>query len=128
MAIYGWHQTNGVPTIQPLYLGHTASWVDYSQCIRLVSNEIILNGKSAALSDVLADPKFSVLLSDEGPISNPRYPTNQLASLSRTTNSVPALPIITFKPGPFHEAHRNVYHRSRNQSPGERTRSRGVHQ
>ncbi len=37
VAIYGWHQTNGVP-IQPLYLGHVWWWVDYSQCIRLVSS------------------------------------------------------------------------------------------
>ncbi|HWI59118.1 MAG TPA: hypothetical protein VNZ22_17965, partial [Bacillota bacterium] len=35
VAIYGWHQTNGTP-VQPLYLGHTAAWVDYSQCTRLV--------------------------------------------------------------------------------------------
>ena len=35
VAIYGWHKTNGVP-LQPLYLGHTAAWVDYSQCSRLV--------------------------------------------------------------------------------------------
>lgn len=35
VAIYGWHQTNGVP-IQPLYQGHTDQWVDYSHGARLV--------------------------------------------------------------------------------------------
>src|SRR5206468_8191005 len=40
VAIYGWHQTNGAP-IQPLYLGHTAAWVDYSQCIRLVQQKML---------------------------------------------------------------------------------------
>ena len=39
VAIYGWHQTNGTP-IQPLYLKHSASWVDYSQCTRLVQQKM----------------------------------------------------------------------------------------
>ena len=44
VAIYGWHQTNGV-AIQPLYLGHVSWWVDYSQCIRLVSQTMLVNGE-----------------------------------------------------------------------------------
>jgi hypothetical protein len=44
VAIYGWHQTNGTP-IQPLYLGHTAAWVDYSQCIRLVQKKMMVNAE-----------------------------------------------------------------------------------
>lgn len=35
VAIYGWHRRDGAP-IQPLYLGHTDRWVDYSHGIRLV--------------------------------------------------------------------------------------------
>lgn len=38
VALYGWHQTNGVP-IQPLYTRHAATWVDYSHGIRLVWNQ-----------------------------------------------------------------------------------------
>ena len=75
VAIYGWHQTNGV-AIQPLYLGHTAAWVDYSQCVRLVSQTIIVNGEKKSIAEVLADPKLCGLISDEGIITNPRYPTN----------------------------------------------------
>jgi len=73
VAIYGWHQLNGRP-IQPLYLGHTNRWVDYSQCIRLVKRSVILDGKTRPITDVLKDPKLCTLLSDEGMVENPRYP------------------------------------------------------
>jgi len=81
VAIYGWHQTNGRP-IQPLYLGHAAAWVDYSQCIRLVSQNMMVNGQRKRLTEVLADPELSGLISDEGSLSEPRYPTNLLAPLT----------------------------------------------
>ena len=79
VAIYGWHQTNGQP-IQPLYLGHTNSWVDYSHGIRLVQQRMVLNGETTTVSQVLADPKFASLLSDEGVVTNTRYPTNLVLS------------------------------------------------
>jgi hypothetical protein len=72
VAIYGWHRTNGA-AIQPLYLGHAASWVDYSQCIRLVQQSMILNGATTTVARVLADPKLCGLLSDQGVIAHPRY-------------------------------------------------------
>lgn len=75
VAIYGWHKTNGAP-IQPLYLGHTAAWVDYSQCTRLVQETVIVNGTNSTIRAVLADLALSRLLSDEGPIADPRYPTD----------------------------------------------------
>jgi hypothetical protein len=75
VAIYGWHQTNGVP-IQPLYLKHAATWVDYSQCVRLVRQAMIVNGRPATVAAVLNDPELAGLLSDEGVVANPRYPTN----------------------------------------------------
>ena len=75
VAIYGWHQTNGLP-IQPLYLGHVWWWVDYSQCIRLVSQTMLVNGRKKSVAEVLADPKWCGLISDEGVITNARYPTN----------------------------------------------------
>jgi hypothetical protein len=80
VAIYGWHQTNGVP-IQPLYLKHTAAWVDYSQCIRLVQQKMTADGLIKTVAEVLADPALAGLLSNEGPIPNPRYPTNALPPL-----------------------------------------------
>jgi hypothetical protein len=75
VAIYGWHKTNGVP-IQPLYLGHVWWWVDYSQCIRLVSRTMLVNGQKRSVAEVLADPKWCALISDEGVVINARYPTN----------------------------------------------------
>jgi hypothetical protein len=79
VAIYGWHRTNGAP-IQPLYLGHSASWVDYSHGIRLVHRTARLNGRQKPLAEILADPEVAGLLSDEGPLARPRYPTSDEAA------------------------------------------------
>jgi hypothetical protein len=75
VAIYGWHRTNGV-AIQPLYLGHTAAWVDYSHGTRLVSKALLLTGRWTNVPAVLADTNLCSLLSDEGPVVQPRYSTN----------------------------------------------------
>ncbi|HWD40891.1 MAG TPA: hypothetical protein VG944_18730, partial [Fimbriimonas sp.] len=72
VAIYGWHRLDGNP-IQPLYLGHVASWADYSHGVRLVAGIALVDGKRISVARLLADPKLSVLLSDEGPILRPRY-------------------------------------------------------
>ncbi|PWU07964.1 MAG: hypothetical protein C5B50_30615 [Verrucomicrobia bacterium] len=104
VAIYGWHKTNGVP-IQPLYLGHTAAWVDYSQCTRLVHQRVLVDGKEMRLSEVLADPALCGLFSDEGPITNPRYPTNALPAISQTgpTGRTGPTNAATEPISPFHE-------------------------
>ena len=67
VAIYGWHRTNGVP-IQPLYLGHADSWVDYSHGIRLIHRTVKLDGADKAIAELLADAQLHVMLSDEGPV------------------------------------------------------------
>jgi len=73
VAIYGWHQQDGEP-IQPLYLGHTDRWVDYSHGIRLVHRTIRVSGDPADLSAVLRDPALARLLSGEGAFASPpRY-------------------------------------------------------
>jgi hypothetical protein len=84
VAIYGWHRTNGV-AIQPLYLGHTAAWVDYSHGIRLVAQAVLLNGQSTNITAILANTNLCHLLSDEGVITQPRYPTNFLSSAPSST-------------------------------------------
>lgn len=102
VAIYGWHQTNGQP-IQPLYLGHTAAWVDYSHGLRLVQQRMIVNGETSTVTRVLADPKLAGLLSDEGIIANARYPTNASPAAPAFKNSF-APKIGEFKPtGQFGE-------------------------
>ena len=72
VAIYGWHRTDG-RAIQSLHLGHTGNWVDYSQGVRFVAREMMVNGSPTTLEAVLADAALCLLLSDEGPITNPRY-------------------------------------------------------
>jgi hypothetical protein len=75
VAIYGWHRPDGRP-IQPLYTGHTDDWVDYSHGVRLVHRTVWIDGTPADLVDVLRDPRLAPLVSDEGPITEPRYPTD----------------------------------------------------
>jgi hypothetical protein len=72
VAIYGWHQLNGQP-IQPLYLGHGITYVDYSHGIRLVKQTMLVDGQPRLLTEILADPVLSAIISDEGLVSDPRY-------------------------------------------------------
>jgi len=67
VAIYGWHYPGGKP-IQPLYVGHWDRYVDYSHGIRLVAGEMIIDGQTHRVSDVLKDTLLCGLVSDEGPI------------------------------------------------------------
>jgi len=67
VAIYGWHYSSGKP-IQPLYVGHTDSHVDYSHGIRLISQEMEIDGRPMQVRDMLKDKELSALLSNEGPI------------------------------------------------------------
>jgi hypothetical protein len=73
VAIYGWHRTNGSP-IQPLYLGHTNTWVDYSHGVRLVANQLQVNGREQLLEQLLQDDRWAPWLSDEGVMASVRYP------------------------------------------------------
>jgi hypothetical protein len=90
VAIYGWHRTNGA-AIQPLYLGHTAAWVDYSHGARLVSQTMLLNGRPTNVASIFADAELCFLLSDEGVLNHPRYPTGAATSIT-ATNKIPRWP------------------------------------
>jgi len=68
VAIYGWHYPEGRP-IQPLYVGHADSHVDYSHGIRLLSRKLIVDGRETSVENVLKDSILHVLLSSEGPIT-----------------------------------------------------------
>jgi hypothetical protein len=91
VAIYGWHRADGSP-IQPLYLGHTDAWVDYSHGIRFVAREMKLNGEQTTVERVLADSKLCALLNDEGVVANPRY-------LAHSRVSSESNETLTFDPG-----------------------------
>ncbi|HEY4414815.1 MAG TPA: hypothetical protein VGO57_03900 [Verrucomicrobiae bacterium] len=87
VAIYGWHQTNGI-AIQPLFLGHTTAWVDYSHGIRLISQKMLVNGQPKTIAEVLADPTLCGLISDEGVLANPRYATNPPVTLPVSVEAI----------------------------------------
>lgn len=95
VAIYGWHRLDGTP-IQPLYLGHTETWVDYSHGVRLVRRSMRMNGKPTTVDQVLADPKLSILLSDDGVIQTARYPKplDEVASIASEKTET-----LSFEPG-----------------------------
>ena len=77
VAIYGWHRTDGT-AIQPLYIGHTAAWVDYSHGARFVQRTLTVDGAATTIDAVLADPKLAALLSDEGPFATPAEQVTEL--------------------------------------------------
>ncbi len=79
VAIYGWHRGIGQP-IQPLSTVHGAMYADYSHGVRLVSRTAFVDGRAVALTNLLADPAYAALLSDEGPITAPE---RLIASLYR---------------------------------------------
>lgn len=74
VAIYGWHQPDGKP-IQGLSTVHENTYADYSHGIRLIGGTMTVDGVERPLQEVLRDPVLSRLLSDEGVLRNPRYPT-----------------------------------------------------
>lgn len=75
VAIYGWHKASGKP-IQPLSLVHGESYADYSHGVRLVAGMMLLDGQPRPVAEVLEDPIYAVLLSDEGAIKQTRIATD----------------------------------------------------
>ena len=73
VVIYGWHKPDG-KAIQPLYNGHKYDWVDYSHGIRLIQNNVYINGHKRSAKKILQSKKYHALLSDEGTIPDPVYP------------------------------------------------------
>ena len=74
VAIYGWHYPGGSP-IQPLYLGHGDSYMDYSHGIRLIGRIMRVDGVEMSIPEILADPVLYRLISDEsGVMTQPYYP------------------------------------------------------
>lgn len=73
VAIYGWHQPDGIP-IQPLYTGHRKEYVDYSHGIRLIYSFIRINGRLIHYTNLLKDKELKGLLTDEPEMDFFRYP------------------------------------------------------
>jgi hypothetical protein len=64
VVIYGWHKPDSLP-IQPVYSGHVYWYVDYSHGIRLINNQVLIDGKPRLFSDILKDPVLFRIFSDE---------------------------------------------------------------
>ncbi len=65
IAIYGWHRKNGEP-IQPLSTVHRSRYADYSHGVRLVYNQVCIDGELRSIYDVLVNPNLAPVLSYEG--------------------------------------------------------------
>lgn len=73
LFIYGWHYPDG-KAIQPLSAAHTVDYVDYSHGVRLVCDEIAIDGRIHSLKEVLCDAVLYKLVSDEcGPMEKVGY-------------------------------------------------------
>lgn len=73
VAIYGWIQPNGV-AIQDLNpTSHEDTYADYSHGIRLIANDVIVNGNIMRIQEVFANPHLAPLVSDEGPLKFTKY-------------------------------------------------------
>ena len=73
LFIYGWHYQDGKP-IQPLSAAHSVDYVDYSHGVRLVRDEVLIDGKLYSIKRMLQHPVLYKLFSDEiGPMSVIRY-------------------------------------------------------
>ena len=73
VAIYGWIQSNGKP-IQALNpISHEDTYEDYSHGIRLIANDVLVNGEFIKLNDVFTNNKLASLVSDEGVLTFIRY-------------------------------------------------------
>lgn len=82
VAIYGWHRGAGAP-IQPLSTVHGARYADYSHGVRLVSSVAFVDGRPTPLADLLENPWYARLVSDEGPILHLASLIAPRSSLSR---------------------------------------------
>jgi hypothetical protein len=64
VVLYGWHKPDSKP-IQPVYSGHVYWYVDYSHGIRLINNQVLIDGKPCLFSDILKDPLLYRIFSNE---------------------------------------------------------------
>lgn len=69
VAIYGWHRLDGMP-IQPLSTVHGWRYADYSHGARLISTEILVDGRSQSLYSALQDSRLATALNSEGLMRN----------------------------------------------------------
>ena len=73
VAIYGWFNNDGSP-IQGLNpADHDDLYEDYSHGVRMIANDVIINGNPMRIQDVFKDQILNKLVSDEGILAFTRY-------------------------------------------------------
>lgn len=72
VAIYGWHKPDGSKW-QPLYTGHTNTYMDYSHGVRFVNQTVVVDNQQMNIKDVLTDVGLYQLLSNENGIMEQPY-------------------------------------------------------
>lgn len=73
VAIYGWIEIDGKPIQKLNPISHEDTYADYSHGIRLIANDVMLNGSLARIQDVLKDASLCSLASDEGKLTFLKY-------------------------------------------------------
>lgn len=68
VGIFGWFYANGsaIQGPQPNCSDHSSDYLDYSHGVRLIAQDVIVNGSPARLFDVLNNPKYCSLISEQG--------------------------------------------------------------
>lgn len=73
VVIYGWHKPDGIP-IQAVYSGHVDWYVDYSHGVRLINNQVLIDGKPMLISEILSDPVlYRIFSNEESPMLQTSY-------------------------------------------------------
>jgi len=102
--IYGWHQLPAGNPIQNIHGGHSIDYVDYSHGVRLVNQEMLVNGEVRRVRDVLRDPVKYRLISNEtgimviteygGEPERPNPPPNAVTSFAVVPESATSVRIL----------------------------------
>lgn len=75
IGIYGWFDERGRAIQGPAvnWNSHEWTYTDYSQCIRLIHKDMLVDGVPMAVRDVLQDKELAPLISDEGTLAHCTY-------------------------------------------------------
>ncbi len=74
VAVYGWHQLDGVPIQGLNAVSHERDfYLDYSHGVRLVAKDVLVNDILMNIEDVFKNPSLSNLVSNEGVLTFLKY-------------------------------------------------------
>ncbi len=71
--IFGWFKLTGAPIQGENPVSHSSSYSDYSHGVRLVFNQVNLNGEIKHINEIFDNPEFAKLLNTDGVLKFKRY-------------------------------------------------------